>query len=323
MKLEKQLMQFGFDVSALPNYTDEQSTDFFLTLLENSTFLSKLPIREGVKGDTAMQILDMDVTLQEVSGCTLTPDGAVIFSQSIHNPKRLGMAIEFCNETLNTKYTRILNSLGVSRQDETVVLEDVLLAYMGNLLKRKAQRLIILGDTASVDPELAIMDGIVKRFDADAAMTEVTTTATTIDETNAYDIAIELYEGILPKVLDAGTPIEILTGRAEARAILNQIYNDKDFNALTVDKTEEGGTLSFILPTTDIRVTTLPELNGLEKMYAFAYDFTELGVDLESDMDNLEIKYDDYNNKLKIEANFRLSFQYAISENFTKLTLSV
>lgn len=321
MKLKDQLMKFDFDVTALPNYTDEQSTDFFVTLIENSSFLAKLPLREGVKGSTAMQILDMDVTLQEVSGCELTPDGAVIFTQSKHDPKRLGMAIEFCNEDLNTKYTRILNVLGVSRQDESVVLEDVLLAYMGRLLQRKAQRLIILGDTGSVNPELAIMDGIVKRFDADGDMTEVTTTETTIENTNAFDIARELYEGVLPKVLDSGTPIEIVTGRTEARAILNQIYNDKDYNAI-VDVTEEGGTLTFPLPTCNINVTTLPELNGLEKMYVMAYDFTELGVDLESDMDNIEVKYFDYENKLKIEANFRLSFQYALSENFTKLTLS-
>ena len=42
--------KFDWDVSALPAYTDEQSQDFFLTLLDSSSFLSKIQLDEGVKG---------------------------------------------------------------------------------------------------------------------------------------------------------------------------------------------------------------------------------------------------------------------------------
>ena len=314
--------QFDFDVTALPDYTDEQSTEFITDVIESSTFLSKLRMEEGVKGSKTLKLLNMDVALQEMSGCTPEPDGSVVFTGRDITTKRLYVGIEFCNEDLNGKYTQMLNVLGSSRQDATMPLEQVILAYLGALLKRKAQRIAVNGDVDSLNPDLVHFDGFRKMLKADAEVNVVYSTETAFTDSNGYDIAKEVYDAIPAEVFDAGMSVVLLTGRPEARAIIDQVWNDKDFNANIDDRTEAGGMLTFTLPTTDIKIETIPELSGTGEMYAFIYDFAFVGTDLDSDMDSLAVKYDEYNNKLKAEAVFSLGVQFVLPKYFVRLRLT-
>jgi hypothetical protein len=315
-------VNFGWDVTALPAYTDEQSEVFITDLIASSTFLSKLQIEEGVKGTKTLKLLDGDVALQEVTGCTLEPDGAIVFSGRDISTKRLGVSIEFCNEDLNGKYTQMLNKLGANVQDGEMVLEPVIMAYLGLLLKRKAQRIMVLGDTGSIDPDLLHFDGLSKLITDDVLVPTYTSPETAWTSSNAFAIAKGVYGVIDPVVFDLQSNIELLTGRQEAQAIIDNIWNDKDFNAKT-DVTDEFGTLSFMLPTTNIKVTTIPELNGTGIMFGFNYDYAFMGTDLVSDIDGLTMKADDYNDKLKAEAKFRLGAQFVLPQYFAKLVLTV
>ena len=317
-KLEE---KFNFDVTALPAYTDEQSENFITDVVESSDFLGRLTLETGVKGKKTIKLLNADMTLQTMSGCTPEPDGAVTFTGRDLETKRLYVGIEFCNEDLNSKYTQILNVLGVKRQDATLPLEEILLAYLGKLLKRKAQRVIILGDTDSVDPDLLHFDGLLKRVKADASVNVAQSLETAFDSTNGYDILKTLYGEIPPEVFDDGLAMEIVTGRQEARACIDQVWNDKDFNA-KIDATDENGSLSFELPTTATTVRTIPELNGTGEAIAFIYPYAFVGTDLEEDMDSLAIKYDDYDNKLKAEAMFRLGTNFVLPQYWTRLRLT-
>jgi len=314
--------KFDFDVSALADYTDDQSGEFILDIIESSTFLSKLVLEEGVKGSRELKLLTADMALQTMSGCTPAPDGSVTFSGRTISATRLYAGIEFCNEDLNGKYTQMLNVLGANRQDQEMVLEDVLIAYLGTLLRRKAQRAVVLGDTASGDPDLAHFDGLVKLIDNDSSVNIAYSTETAIDATNGYDVAKTVFDTIPSEVFDDGLNVVILTGRQEARAVIDQVWNDKDFNANIDDRQEIGGTLQFTLPTTDIKVETIPELNGQGKMYGFVYNYAFVGTDLESDLDTIAIKYDEYDNKLKAEAMLRLGTQFVLPQYFVRLRLT-
>lgn len=313
--------KFGFDVSALPDYTDEQSGEFIVDVIESSEFMSKLTLEEGVKGKKTIKLLNADMTLQTMSGCTPAPDGSVTFTGRDLETSRLYVGIEFCNEDLNGKYTQILNVLGVSRQDATMPLQEILLAYLGKLLKRKAQRIIILGDTDSTDPNLVHFDGLLKRLKADPAVNVAYSTETAFTDANGYDLLKALYSAIPAEVFDDGLAVEIVTGRQEARACIDQVWNDKDFNA-KIEARDENGSLTFELPTTAMNVTTIPELNGTGEAIAFVYPYAFVGTDLEDDMDSLAIKYDDYDNKLKAEAMFRLGTNFVLPQYWTRLRLT-
>jgi hypothetical protein len=231
------------------------------------------------------------------------------------------MGIEFCNEDLNKKMTQVLNTIGVKMQNGQLPadLDAILQAYLAKHLARKAQRVVVLGDTTSLDAELALFDGLLKRIKNDTDVAEVTTTETTIDSTNAYDLAVSVYKGIDSELLDNGLAVNIYTGRVEALAILEQWNNDNPYSQVPVPTAT--GSFTFQLPLIGITVKSVPELSGQNEMIAIPTSLAFLGTDLESDM-AFDIKYDDYNDKLKAEASFRLGTQIVWGKYFTRLVLA-
>lgn len=321
-KLKKSLKdKFDYDVSGLPAWTDNTMPSMIPDLIANSEFLGSLTLEEDVKGTREIALLNADVTLQAKVACTPSPDGSVIFTKKNLTTVPLYAGIEFCNEDLNTKMTQVLNKVGLKMQDGQLPaeLESILMAYLLKQLERKAQRLVVLGDTGSLDAELALMDGLIKLINADNTVVEYNSLETTIDDTNGYDIAYGLYKAIDAEVFDAGVPVAIYTGRTEALSIIKQWNDTNPYSQMPIPA---GGTsLRFTLPLTDVEIVTLPELSGLEDMYAIPLSLTFLGIDAKEDM-VYDIKYDDYNDKLKAEASFRLGTQIVWGKYFTKLVLT-
>ena len=325
-KFEKAFKKkFGYDVSALPAHIDEQKEGFITTLIQNSDFLGKLQLEEGVKGKRTIKLLDADMTLQTMSGCTPNPSGAVTFTGKDIEAHRLYAGIEFCNEDLNGKWTQMLNKIGANmlKQDSEPVIENVLMAYLGKLLQKKMQDVMINGDTASVDPNLLHFDGYRKILTNDPLINVYNTTETAITSSNAFTLFKGVYSEIPAEVWDDGLNVVLLTGRQEAQAVIDQAYNDKDYNTIREeDISRDGNKLSFILPTTEARIETIPQLNGKGEIYAFIYDYAFMAVDEASDIDDLEAKYDDYNNKLKVEASFRGGAQVVQTQYWARLRLT-
>jgi hypothetical protein len=321
-KLKETLKEkFDYDVAGLANWKDNTMPQVITDLIANSEFLGDLTLEEGVKGTTEIALLNADVTLQAKVGCTPSPDGSVIFTAKDLTTKLLYMGIEFCNEDLNKKMTQVLNTIGVKMQNGQLPadLDAILQAYLAKHLARKAQRVVVLGDTTSLDAELALFDGLLKRIKNDTDVAEVTTTETTIDSTNAYDLAVSVYKGIDSELLDNGLAVNIYTGRVEALAILEQWNNDNPYSQVPVPTAT--GSFTFQLPLIGITVKSVPELSGQNEMIAIPTSLAFLGTDLESDM-AFDIKYDDYNDKLKAEASFRLGTQIVWGKYFTRLVLA-
>lgn len=317
----KKRFKFDWDPALLDDWKDNTLPEVVTDLIGNSEFLSEFTIEEGVKGTKEITLMNADLTLSEKTGCTQSLDGSVVFTGVDLTTKLLEAGIEFCNETLNGKMTQILNVLGVKRQNGQLPaeIEDILMAYLMKLLERKAQRLVVLGDTLSLDAELAILDGLIKIIENDVNVVEYLSAEVAITDVNGYDIAYGLATTVDSELFDNGMAVKIYTGRAEALKII-KAYNDANpYSQVTVNL---GGTsMTFELPLTGISITTLPELNNLGKMFAIPMALTFLGVDDQADM-VLEIKYDDYNDKLKVYSAFRLGTQIVWGKYFTKLTLT-
>lgn len=305
-----------------PAYINQQSEDIYTDLLYTSGLTSRINVLENVKGKQTIKLLNADLALQEATCSTLTnPDGSISFDGRDIETKRLMVLTELCNDSLTDTWAQLLLSIGASRQDRDMPLQDVLIAYMIKQSKAKNQDLMFKGDTTSATPDLAHYDGFIKLWDADANVVEVTTTETAIDATNGFDLAKKVYDAIPAVLFDNGASVEIITGRAEANAILSQIYNDKDY-ASTIAVEEDGSSMSFVLPTTSITVRTYPQLNGLGKMYAVPYSYMFYGCDLDSDSEGMEIKYLEESEKLRARNLFRSGVQYVYSEYFVRLTLA-
>lgn len=323
-KLRQALKEkFDYDVTALPSWTDNTMPNVVTDLIENSEFLSTMTLEENVKGTLEIALLNADVTLQAKVACTPSPDGSVIFTKKDLTTVPLYAGIEFCNEDLNTKMTQVLNVLGLKRQDGQLpaALETILMAYLMKQLQRKAQRLVVLGDTTSIDAELSLMNGLVYRINNDTDVIDYMSTEASITASNAYAIAYGLFKSIPTELFDNDMEVAIYCGRSVALLILEDWNNANPYTQQAIP-TEAGTSMTFILPLTNIKVISLPELNNTAQMYAIPLALTFLGVDALSDM-TYDIKYDDYDDKLKAEVSFRLGTQIVWGQYFTRLQLAV
>lgn len=317
--LKKALKErFDYDVSGLPAWNDNTMPKMIPDLIANSEFLGSLTLETGVKGTLEISLLNADVKLQAKEGCTPSPDGAVIFTKKNLTTALLYSGIEFCNEDLNKKMTQVLNKIGLKMQNGQLPtdLETILMAYLLKQLQRKAQRLVVNGDTTSLDDELVMIDGLRKILKTDADVQEHTTTETALDDTNAYDVIFAFMEDINTEIADNEMPVDIYMGRAEALKVIKSYNKANPFTKIPVPSKK--GTMRFTLPETGYDIVTLPELNNTGEVYALPLDLTFLGVDEESDME-YSIKYDDYNDKLKAEASFRLGTNIVWGKYFLRL----
>lgn len=323
-KLGKQLKEkFDYDVTALPSWSDNTMPNVITDLIENSTFLSRMTLEENVKGIREIALLNADVTLQAKVSCTPSPDGSVVFTKENLQTVPLYAGIEFCNEDLNLKMTQVLNVLGLKRQEGQLpaALESILMAYLLKLLQRKAQRLVILGDEDSLDAELSLMFGLKYRINNNTSVVDYMATEASITATNAYAIAYGLFKSIPSELFDNNESVEIYMGRDKALLVLEDWNNANPYSQVAIPM-EKGSSMEFVLPLTNMTILTLPELNGTDEMWALPLSLTFLGVDSPDDM-TFDIKYDDYNEKLKAEASFRLGTQIVWGQYFTRLQLAL
>lgn len=307
--------KFDYDVSELPAYVDEQSQDILEDLTYGSGLTTRINVMEEVKGSKTIKLLNADLALQSVTGCSMSDDGTITFDGTDLVTKRVGVQQSLCNEDLTDTWAQMLLAIGANRQDREMPMEQVILAYLTKKSRFKNQNLMFNGDTTSGNPDLAHYDGFVKLLDNDADVVAVSGAALT--NANAYSKAIEVYEAIPHVLFDNGVAIEIATGRQEARKIMNQVWADKDFNA-KIEVTEEGSEMSFVLPNTNITVRTYPQLNGLGKMYALPYNYMFFGTDLESDIDGAVVKYLEDDEKLRMTNKWRSGVQYVYPEYFVR-----
>ena len=319
MSLKRTLKEkFGIDVSDLDNWKDNTLPNITADLVETSNFLSTLTLEEGVKGTREIALLEADIALKAKANCAPSPDGSTILTGVDLTTKPLYMGIEFCNEDLNKKMTQVLNALGMKMQEGQLPapLETILMAYLTKVLQKKANRVVWLGDTTSLDPDLVHFNGLVKLLKNNVDVLETPSVFATITSANGYDAAKEVYKTIPAEVFDNQIPVALYTGRTEALAILEQ-YNVANPYSQVVP-TEVGGSLEFALPLYGIMVKTDPALNGLNEIFALPLSLTFLGVDSRED-ENFDVKFDAYNEKLKAETSFRLGTQIVWGKYFVRL----
>lgn len=320
MSFKKRLEDaFSWDVSALGAYTDEQSDQIEQDIIFNSDFISKVTIHEDVKGDSKeVKTMLGDLSLQEVTACTMSDDGSISFDGVTLNAKTVGVQMGLCNQTLEGTWAEMLKAVGANRANREMPLEDVITAYVVKQQKKKVQDLVLKGDTTSGDTELNIMDGLIKLWKNDPLINAYSGSLP-VSVTNAFDNFLGVFGQIPYEVLQeaAALDLEIMCSYADARLCIENIYNDKDYSA-NLDVSYEGGGISFILPTTNIRVRSYPQL-ATGEIYAVPMRFVHFGTELNSDFENFSIRYIESDEKLRASNKMKVAINYIFPAYFAKL----
>lgn len=316
--------EFDYDVRDLGEYVDEQSETVMQDLINEGNIKSRINIMQNVKGKEEIKLINSSPSLQAAASCGWSAEGGMILTDETITTVRVKIQEEYCNENLNETWAQMMNAIGANVQDEVPpTFADAMLVYYQMRAQELDENLMVNGDTTSLDSNLTHYDGFAKLWDNDADLNVYYSTETAITASNGFDILKGLFNQV-PTVVKrhAGTVgAEIWCGYETARACIDQVYTDKDYLG-RLEFTEENGEIVFTLPTTNMTVRSIPQLDGTSKVYQVCSGYMFYGTDLENDKDGFTWKYSDYDEKLRFSVKWRSGVQYVFPAYFTRLRLT-
>jgi len=283
-------MAFGFDVSALPAYTDQLSLDLISKVVLKTDLLDYVDLRSGfTSGTVAINLVDADLPVSALS-CGWTSDGQVTYSQVNVTIESLQSKTEMCIEDLRAKYTSAFMNAGTG--NDFLPFEQVISESYTDKLRKYNEGFLIngFGTTLGLKGQITSANGANLQAGTPAAW----------DATNAYEQALDLYDAIDESVKDRDDLIMVVSPdayRALVRALVAQ--NLYHFNSV------EGNDI-MILPGTNVTVVKSSGLVGSNYKFAGPGKMILAATGLTDELDTFRFFYDEAADVMKFRAAWRL-----------------
>ena len=284
-------MAYGFDITALPAYTDQESLSLISKVVLKTDLLDYVDLRSGfTSGTVAINLVDADLPVSALS-CGWTSDGEVTYSQVNVTIESLQSKTEMCVEDLRSVYQSSFMNAGTGNDFipfETVIAES----YTDKLRKYNEGFLINgFGTTTGLKAQITSANGANLQ-----AGTPVAWTATT-----AYEQALDLYDAIDESVKDRDDLIMVVSPdayRALVRALVAQ-------NLYAFPNKVEGNEI-MILPGTNVTVVKSSGLVGSDYKFAGPGKMILAATGLTDELDTFRFFYDEAADVMKFRAAWRL-----------------
>ena len=283
-------MAFGFNVAALPAYTDQLSLDLISKVVLKTDLLDYVDLRSGfTSGTVSINLVDADLPVSALS-CGWTSDGEVTYSQVNVTIESLQSKTEMCVEDLRAKYQSAFMNAGTG--NDMIPFEEVISESYADKLRKYNEGFLINGFGATTGLKAQITS-------ANGANLQAGTPASW-DATNAYEQALDLYDAIDESVKDRDDLIMTVSPdayRALVRALVAQ--NLYHFNSV------EGNDI-LILPGTNITVVKSSGLVGSDYKFAGPGKMILAATGLTDELDTFRFFYDEAADVMKFRAAWRL-----------------
>ena len=282
-------MAFGFNIAALPAYTDQLSNELIAKSVLTTDLLSYLDVRTGyTSGQMSINLVDADLPVSALS-CGWSSDGEITYTQVNVVIESLQSKTEVCPEDLRSVYQSAFMSAGTGN-DEIPAEEIISGQYQEKLTKYNEGFLINgFGTTPGLK---AIITG------ANGANVPAGAAAWTV--ANAVDQALDLYDAIDESVKDRDDLIMVVSPanyRTLTRALVAQ--NLYHFDSVS-------GNEVLMLPGTNIQIVKSSGLVGSDNVFAGPGKFIIAATGLQDELDSFVWFYDAGADVMKFRAAWRL-----------------
>jgi len=283
-------MAFGFDISALPAYTDQLSLDLISKAVLKTDLLDYVDLRSGfTSGTVAINLVDADLPVSALS-CGWTSDGEVTYSQVNVTIESLQSKTEMCIEDLRSVYQSAFMNAGTG--NDFLPFEEVISESYADKLRKYNEGFLIngFGATTGLKAQITSANGANLQGGVPAAWTA----------TNAVEQALDLYDAIDEAVKDRDDLIMVVSPDAY-RALVRGLVASNLFHYDSVS-----GNDVVILPGTNITVVKSSGLVGSDYKFAGPGKMILAATGLTDELDNFRFFYDEASDVMKFRAAWRL-----------------
>tara|TARA_R110001606_G_scaffold112018_1_gene238722 strand:- start:236 stop:1135 length:900 start_codon:yes stop_codon:yes gene_type:complete len=283
-------MAFGFDISALPAYTDQLSLDLISKAVLKTDLLDYVDLRSGfTSGTVAINLVDADLPVSALS-CGWTSDGEVTYSQVNVTIESLQSKTEMCIEDLRSVYQSAFMNAGTG--NDFLPFEEVISESYADKLRKYNEGFLIngFGATTGLKAQITSANGANLQGGVPAAWTA----------TNAVEQALDLYDAIAESVKDREDIIMVVSPdayRALVRGLVaSNLYHYDSVNSNDVVE----------LPGTNATVVKSSGLVGSDYKFAGPGKMILAATGLTDELDNFRFFYDEASDVMKFRAAWRL-----------------
>lgn len=278
-------------VDELKGYIDESKEQLIAKTVLGSKTIGMLNLMGGVKGKTALNVLNTDVELQDASTCGWNPTTSNEISRKFVEPLYIGVQAEWCEK--NFLGTFAAYKLRTAAGQKNLPFAEDFLADIVDHINDKLEKMVWQGD--SENSGATEFDGLLKIAE-DAS-------ATTIDFASGSSVWSAIKEVYLSVPEEAmKNDLTIFVGAGTYRQFIQELVaaNLYHHNA-------NEAAMEYALPGTDTKVVAVNGLNGTEDYdYIFAARTSNLVyvTDMLDDKEKLEFWYSEDDRVFRLDVEF-------------------
>ena len=308
----------SFDLTALSAYIEDQDFPLVAKMQAVGGLAEVVNIQTGIKGSSNLQFLTTD-TVFGADGCSRTPSGTTAFSQRTITVGAIAIAEDLCIKDLNGFWTQTMVKQGCAGEQEIPApIESVYMEKKMNSIQNQLAISDFQGDTLSGTNNLSYYDGLLKIVDgAGTAIdgnTGAVTVATGVTAANILAILDAMWLSI-PANIQEKTNLSLWMPISYYRLYVVALKNANLFHY-------NGDDGQVKLYGTDLTIRPTIGLEGVDRMVLSADDNITIGMDGDSEEDNLEVRLNPATNKsIFFDVCFKRGVQVAFPDEIVEFTL--
>ena len=310
----------AFNVSALSNYTNEQSTELVVKSLFGSKTASVLQaagqVQVGVKSAEALNILSSDVFFQ-ADGCGYTASGNTTFTQRVITVGAIKVEETLCPKTLEAKWMQTQIAPG---SPEAVPFEEQIGNEKASRIAKLLEVAMWQGDTATsnTNPNTNRFDGFNKIIDAASASTVSgnTSSATAITVANIEGLVDDMYN-VIPADIAEAEDLVLFVGIDTFKKYTTALRASNLFHYAA---DAEG--MEIVIPATNVRMIAVGGLSGTNRMFLSRLSNMFVGTDLANEEEEYRFWYSQDNDEVRFRATMKYGVQIAFPDQLVQFTLA-
>ncbi len=319
----------AFDTNDLESYIEEQNFPLLTKVLAGGRTASMMTKQVGVKGTTAVNLMDVDVNMvADGATCEFAGSGDVTFTQRNIEAKHVKINMEFCPKKLEGFYLR--SQLAPGAIQDSMPFEEQFSNYLVEKIQDEIEKIIWQGNASSGAGNLEMFDGLL--IPAATLATDCNTAAygTALTSLTMADMveAVQRVYALTPSAAVAQNDFKIFCGldkfRLFASAIMNGGGNVANGGGGQLNNYQSDfDPLRMIFPGTNIEVVGVNGLTGLNGVYGASLSNLVLGLDLDTDTSDagIEIWYSKDNRTIRVACEFTMGTQIAYPDQMGKVAI--
>ena len=319
----------GFTWGAIPNYIEQENFPLITKALVGGRSAAMMTKQVGVKGDTTLNLMDVDVNMSAGGTCTWAQNGDIDFTQRTINAKQVQINMEFCPDALRGYYLRTQLPSGTPNKE--LPFEAQFADYLVEKIQDEIEKIIWQGNFGAAG-NLGMFDGLLQSTagftDCNVAGDFPVPLAAPLAISDMIE-AIERIYVTTPAEAVAQGDFKIFVGYDKFRLLASAMMNGQTglVGAGALGGAQLNGYQSdfdpmrLIFPGTNIEVVAVNGLTGLNGVYGANLSNMVLGVDLESDSSSIETWYSQDDRKYKVAVEFTMGTQVAYPDLIGKVAV--